>query len=830
MRRSGLTFAIVLVVFGLGLQPLSAQQPIFVLRRQIGRGTVLDAMWQPNGDNVLVSTVTGAWIYDERLADVGHIEEISFASYSPRGKYISGVGRDNVIRLYDPPTLRPIVILGRDYGAIKQLLWSPKGDALAALYADKTIRVWNVVSREIAFVAPTDAYYQIAWSQEGTYLAAAAEYLTAWQSQTWMKAYPRSTKTGLDSAEEESYRSDYTCAMTFTWTSDRYLYIDGFCADYDRSLQFDIAEGSFSEGAGYVDQSATALPAINEINCRTWCSPDHQSIVAENTIMTVNSAAATSEIKLGGEYARAAAWSADSTKVAVNQVYFYHVPGAPITDEMLGTIQIIDLVRGKVVQSFFAHVRAVSDIAWNTDQRRLLSRGVDGYLRTWDTLTGKMLGELSQHAQVLGDVNWGPRNLQLSTLGSDQRLRLWDVASGALVATFAAKPEAYSYLSRRQPLGSLIANGYGDDQEEFLTPKLDRGVEIWDLAQQPPALVSTIPIDDDVIDLQWTQSGTRLAILTRLGYLHIWDAATRNITQKTQIAVEGYFPIPAWDRDRGSALRMKWNWAEDALAVELAYRYDVVSGYAIVAASDLSLITWVKSIYTAVGGETFNSCLDFAWATNGDFLNAAWCSTHLSGNYYWNGAIVNRYSLNSNRMVSSIIGDDTGRLPVFIDGHEQYYNSWDYNSWVDYRFSPDGTLLSKCGYKRAYGTRVGQVLLLCPSVYEVMELGQVETPRVEQISKPPFTVGNITWSPDSKYFIVNRQVWDAQTGKVLATLDGATDKNFIITRQVWEAQTGKVRAALDSATDSTESSFIWSADSSWIAEVDRGVLYLWQRQ
>jgi len=68
---------------------------LFHLTHRIGRGTPNNIEWQPNGDKLLVSTVTGAWLYTDTLDDVAHIEDAKLATFHPSGRLLAGVDENN---------------------------------------------------------------------------------------------------------------------------------------------------------------------------------------------------------------------------------------------------------------------------------------------------------------------------------------------------------------------------------------------------------------------------------------------------------------------------------------------------------------------------------------------------------------------------------------------------------------------------------------------------------------------------------------------------------------------------------------------------------------
>jgi len=83
------------------------------------------AQWYPNGDYVLVTTVTGAWIYTSTLQDYAHLPEAKLAQLSPNGRFIAGVNAQDDLLIWDSATLALVKTIPLSTSPLSSLEWSP---------------------------------------------------------------------------------------------------------------------------------------------------------------------------------------------------------------------------------------------------------------------------------------------------------------------------------------------------------------------------------------------------------------------------------------------------------------------------------------------------------------------------------------------------------------------------------------------------------------------------------------------------------------------------------------------------------------------------------
>lgn len=157
-----------------------AQESVSLTR--IGRGSIQSVQWHPDGDYILVATVTGAWLYTPDLQDLAHLPDAHLATLSPDGRYIAGVDDTHDVRLWDAATFEEVEGLIRDsFQRVRALAWSPDGKYLAVSgdRDEALLYVWNIETQDTVITSRITGNVLL-WSPDGKYLA--VSYQNGWVS------------------------------------------------------------------------------------------------------------------------------------------------------------------------------------------------------------------------------------------------------------------------------------------------------------------------------------------------------------------------------------------------------------------------------------------------------------------------------------------------------------------------------------------------------------------------------------------------------------------------------------------------------------------------
>ena len=462
---------------------------------RLGRGMVYATALSPDRSMLALGSVNGVYLIERESqalvtflpAGAGWIDSLA---WSPDGKRVAAIGMtpspgDTKLLLWDVTTQD--VLSSTTLGASTEphsLVWSPSGDLLALCAKD--VRVWDISTNEQQYALEEQWCKSAAWSPDGAWLATGRAVGSADQITLWRGAIGEPVRTLKFSQE--------TLLESISWSPDSNLFVAG--------------------GIGH----------LQLWNTNTWEeSEDHRLDDTSWYNFAGETSAAATPVSV-----QVQAWSSDSRFLAWGS--------------LTGPIGVWEVAGEKGPRVLAGHTTQVTDLAWMTDNTRLISTScsigkADQSVREWDISNGQQLSvtRLPDHVSVLA-VAWSPVRTVLATAESDGTVWLWDSESATEIAPLIGHGKRTAGLAWA-PKEPLLASADRDGK-----------IIIWDVLNQT-SLTPIDPLNKAVYSLAWSPDGKTLAALDFFGGVHLWD--TESWQERTSLsgAKPETFNLLAWSPD-----------------------------------------------------------------------------------------------------------------------------------------------------------------------------------------------------------------------------------------------------------------------------------------
>ena len=348
---------------------------------RIGKGTLGEIHFSPDGSKLAVSTSIGIWLHDPQtgkeleLLKRKHITQPYTFAYSPDGKTIASVcwgkplrriGNNRyTVEVWETATGKDkaIIYVGHS-SSVESIVYSPDGKTIVtgAAYGDNMVHLWHA---ETGKSITTSRIYAtsinfVVYSQDGSTFAAAGDKTV--------------------------------------------LLFDGKTGKHKFKL---IGHTERVTSAAFSPDGKTIVTGSSDGTIRLW-----------HTITGDQKTTLTSEVE-GVEHL---VYSPDGRNIACGTSN--------------GDVQLWDTRTMKLKSILAGHTGAIISIVYSPDGRTIASAGSDRTVRLWDAATGNTRAILTGYMMRIDAAAYSPDGKSILTANRDNKVQVWDTQTGKIKKTF----------------------------------------------------------------------------------------------------------------------------------------------------------------------------------------------------------------------------------------------------------------------------------------------------------------------------------------------------------------------------------------------------------
>ncbi len=491
-----------------------------------------------DGEVARIDVATG-----ERVTLGRHRAQVDDVQVAPDGATFATCGEDGDLLLWPArdPKPAPMVLAHVEGAECDHVQWSSGTGALASVWTDHTLRVFDPRTRALTRTLPLGAGEIrpiVAFSPDGVHLAI-------------VEPTPALRLVDLATGASTPLVGHAGAVQAIDFTRDGKTLVtggrDGTVRLWDvatKTARVFYGHSAVVENFDVAPDGARLVTCSEDQTVRVWDLESGEARVLRGHTASVQSCAFTPDgatIVTGGSDATVRIWDARDPPQTVLRGHQHDVhvvawtpDGAGVASGAQdGTIRVWDPRTGDA-RVLAGHTSSVTQLRFlDARGERLASASWDHTIRTWDLATGATLHVMSHDNQITG-LAATKDGATLVSSSLDGSVRAWDAATGA--SRFAARSDSASNAVALSVDESTVASAHADGT-----------VRLWD-ARTGDLRVLLRGHRDAATNLAFSPDGRLLASASWDGTIRLWDARTGALVRSLEGHTDRVRPL-AWSDD-----------------------------------------------------------------------------------------------------------------------------------------------------------------------------------------------------------------------------------------------------------------------------------------
>jgi len=380
----------------------------------------------------------------ERNRLEGHKDFVTSVNFSPDGKTLVSVSRDNTIKLWNVETGEEIRTLKGHYG-VQSVNFSPDGKTLVSGSWDNTIKLWNVETGEEirTLKGHNGPVNSVNFSPDGKTLVSGSgdKTIKLWNVETGQEIR---TLKGHDNS-----------VISVNFSPDGKTLVSG---SGDKTIKLWNVE---------TGQEIRTLKGHDNSVISVNFSPDGKTLVSGSDDKTIK----LWNVKTGKEI----------RTLKGHDIYFRSVNFSPDGKTLVSgsgdkTIKLWNVETGQEIRTLKGHDSYVNSVNFSPDGKTLVSGSLDKTIKLWNVETGKLWnGSTGQEIRTLKghygvqSVNFSPDGKTLVSGSLDKTINLWNVETGKEILTLKGHDN------------SVISVNFSPDGKTLVSGSGDKTIKLWNV-------------------------------------------------------------------------------------------------------------------------------------------------------------------------------------------------------------------------------------------------------------------------------------------------------------------------------------------------------------